>query len=254
MFRSWLTGGMIVLAALGAGAGEAFDHTHTAYARVLTQVVREGGTVDYAGLKNEPGELHRYLRELAQVDADTYRAWSGEQQLAYLINLYNAQTLDLIIRHYPLSSIKDIGTIWRGPWGQPVVSLFGKITTLDNLEHKIIRPVFHDARTHFALVCAARSAPPLRREPYLAVTLEDQLEDQTRLFIRDKRRNRVDVDGAILHLSSIFKWFASDFEDAAGSVEQFLLRYLHPDYVERLSSRVVVIRHLDYDWSLNRAE
>lgn len=174
-----------------------------------------------------------------------------EQQLAYLINLYNAQTLELVVRHYPVKSIKDIGNWYRGPWGQPVVSLMGKVTTLDFLEHKVIRPMFREPAVHFALVCASRGCPPLRREPYVADHLMDQLRDQGRIFLSDKSKNRVDDETGTLYLSAIFKWFREDFTGQAGSLQAFVAPYLPANSSQRLESHVYGIKFLDYDWSLN---
>ena len=229
-----------------------FDHQHTMFAQVLQAVVDVHGNVDYAALKEDHRDLHLYLKAMASVDSGLYRSWTAPRQLAYLINLYNAQTLDLVIRHYPLHSIRDIGNLWRGPWGQPVVSLMGKITTLDYLEHKIIRPNFPDPAIHFALVCAARSAPALRTEPYVEDRLSEQLTEQAQRFIADLSKNKVDIDAGILHLSSVFKWFASDFEQQAGSVEAYIKPYLEEDQQAAMENRSFVIRHLDFDWSLNK--
>jgi len=235
----------------GATGPEGFDHSHSRYAQILNAVVTDDGRVNYASLKDDHQNLIEYLQALASIDPDTYREWTREQQLAYLINLYNAQTLDLVIRHYPIDSIKDIGNLWRGPWGQPVVSLMGKISTLDNLEHKIIRPTFMDPRTHFALVCASRSAPALRQEPYVADRLSEQLADQTRAFLADPTKNVIDLEDNVLHLSSVFKWFADDFEGHSGSIEAFIRPFLHPEKREMMERRIFAIRYLDYDWSLN---
>lgn len=251
----WMMMAMFALAGIlvhGEGVpGDGFDHGHTRWATVLEGFVDEAGRVDYRGLKADPEPLHLYLRELARVDDAAYRSWSREQQLAYLINLYNAQTIDLVMRHYPLASIKDIGSLLRGPWGQPVVSLFGRLTTLDNLEHKIIRSMFAEPRTHFALVCAARSAPVLRREPYRATVLDEQLDDQARRFIRDPARNRVDTGRAVLHLSPVFKWFEGDFTAEGGTVEDFVMGYLDPEVAALLRERTVAVVYRVYDWTLN---
>lgn len=228
-----------------------FDHRHSSFAQVLQNIVSDNGRVNYALIKSDPDQLHKYLRELARVDSELYRSWFSDQQLAYLINLYNAQTIDLILRNYPIDSIKDIGNLWRGPWGQPVVSLMGRITTLDYLEHKLIRPTFNDPRVHFALVCAAKSAPALLNEPYIAERLQDQLNEQTRLFILDNSRNVIDLSSGILHLSMVFKWFSSDFESQAGSLDAYIRQFLPEETAARMHGRTFAIRHLEYDWSLN---
>lgn len=229
-----------------------FDHHHSLFAVVLGSHVDQYGRVDYAAIKKSPDDLRRYLRDLALVDAATYRRWSRDEQLAFLLNLYNAQTIDLVIRHYPLGSIKDIGTLLRGPWGQPAVNMFGFITTLDSLEHKFIRGNFTDPRINFALVCAATSAPPLRQEPFTAWNLEEQLEDQARRFIFDTKRVQYDPAGRVIAIPLLFKWAQGDFElSPSGSVENYVLNYLASGSIDRAESGKIQVRFLDYDWSLN---
>ena len=138
-----------------------FDQSHSRFDRVLKKFVKDG-LVDYAGLKANPGELRRYLDELSTPSEMDFGRWMEKEQLAFLINLYNATTLRLIVDHYPVKSIKDIGNLWKGPWDQPVVRLFGRKVTLNTIEHDILRKNYEEPRIHFALVCAARGCPPLR--------------------------------------------------------------------------------------------
>ena len=159
----------------------AVDHSHQLFGQVLDQFVR-GGLVDYAKLKADPKDLTRYLDELASVPKSEFEKWEQPEQLAFLINLYNAQTLKLVIEHYPVKSIKKIGNILKGPWDQRVVRLWGETVTLNTLEHEILRKDYDEPRIHFALVCAAHGCPPLRKEPYVAERLNSQLEDQGRAF------------------------------------------------------------------------
>lgn len=225
-----------------------FDHRHPLYERVLQARVKDA-LVDYGGLKNDRADLDQYLAEVAAVSRSAFDLWTEDQQLAFLLNVYNAYTLRLITDHYPLASIKDIGGLFSGPWDKPVVSLFGRQRTLDELEHKLIRPQYPDPRIHFALVCAAMGCPPLREEAYVAGRLDEQLGDQARRFLSNPRKNRVDVSGGTVHLSPIFKWYKKDFEKPSGGVLAAVKPYWPekpPAGYERFR-----IRYTDYDWSLN---
>jgi len=245
----------LVLAA-GVRADPPFDQTHAALDRVLRQHVRDG-RVDYAALKASPKPLAEYLDQLAEVTAESFKTWSEPDRLAFLINLYNAATLQLIVDNYPVTSIKRIGSWFgfvgagSGPWAQKVVRLFGQVTTLDQVEHGIIRKEYRDARIHFALVCAARGCPPIRAEAWVGAKLDGQLTEQGRIFLSETEKNRLDPAARILYLSPIFKWFAADFEAQAGSVEKFILP-LWPDAVRlSLSESGYKIVYTTYDWSLN---
>jgi rSAM/selenodomain-associated transferase 2 len=227
----------------GSLAAHAFDHSHALYAEALGAHVRDG-RVDYAALKAAPARLDAYLDGLAAVSAEEFRGWPRAERLAYLLNLYNAQTLRLVLDHHPVKSIKDIGGFLKGPWDQPVVRLFGGKVTLDHLEHEVIRPRYKEPRIHFALVCAAKGCPPLRGTPYDARTLEADLEDQLRRFLEDRDKNRRDAASRTLHLSPIFDWYESDFAENAGSVAAYLAPYFP-------GSDGFRIRYTRYDWSLN---
>ena len=141
-----------------------------------------------------------------------FNRWTQPQQLAFLINLYDAATLKLIVEHYPVKSIKDIGNFFKGPWKQEVVPLLGKTVTLDYLEHGVLRKKYAEPRIHFAIVCAAKGCPPLRAEAFVADRLNEQLDDQGRVFLGPKEKNRWDTHARVLYLSPIFKWFSEDFE------------------------------------------
>ena len=138
-----------------------FNHSHKLYANGLKQYVK-GGLVDYSELKSNPNELRSYLDQTATVSEADFNSWTQERRLAFLINLYNAGALLLIIDHYPVASIKDIAADSKGQWELPVVSLFGEKITLNHLEHGIIRKSYDEPRVHFALVCAALGCPSLK--------------------------------------------------------------------------------------------
>lgn len=246
-------GRWLMLAAWGMGMATvgAFDHDHALYGTVLSQHVKKG-LVNYGALKAGADELHRYLDEAAAVTRVEFDGWTEPRRLAFLINLYNASTLELVARHYPVGSIKDIGTFLRGPWKQECVRLWGTTTTLDHVEHDVLRRDFKEPRVHFALVCAARSCPPLRSEPFVGDRLEAQLVDQGREFLRQTSKNRVEPGTRTLFLSPIFQWFKSDFTASKDSVAAFVAPYLPAGSPGQLEG--YRIRYTVYDWRLNDSE
>ncbi len=236
--------------ALLATIAHAFDHNHATLDDLLHQQVRDGW-VNYAALKVTPQPLDRYLDSVAAVSERDFATWPEKDRLAFLINLYNAATLKLIVDHYPVKSIKDIGGFFSGPWKQKVVRLFGNIITLDDLEHGIIRKDYREPRAHFALVCAARGCPPLCAEAYTGTRLETQLDDQGRVFLAQTAKNRVDAATHTVWLSPIFKWFAEDFEAAAGSALKFVTPFFSEEERRTLVSGDFKVDYTTYDWSLN---
>ena len=216
--------------------------------------------LDYMGIAAERVVLKAYLGEAAQVPRSTFDSWSIAAQLAFLINVYNASTVDVILEEYPdIDSIRDIGFFLSSAWNQEFASLFGELVTLDEIEHEMIRGWgrYNEPRIHFAVNCAAIGCPALRAEAFLGEKLERQLEDSTVKFLSDKSRNY--FDNGRLYVSSIFDWYEEDFEKGWGgvdSVAEFLAGYAAELNVDRATVnqlRVddIRIRHLKYDWNLN---
>lgn len=227
-----------------------FDHTHAGFTNVLAEYVRNG-KVDYAALKKSPAKLNAYLHVLAAVSKPTFEKWNRNQQMTFLINLYNAATLKLIIDHYPVKSIKDIGGFFRNPWKIAGVPLFGGKVTLDHVEHDLLRARFGDPRIHFAVNCASIGCPELRKEAFDAARLDAQLDEQGRRFLGDKSKNRLDANRKTLYLSPIFKWFESDFTGHSGTLEKFVAPYFNDADREVIKRGGLSIKYTDYDWSLN---
>lgn len=198
-----LTVFIIGLGAILSASAQDFD-------ALLKQHV-ENGRVDYPALKANPAPLQTYLKQTGAVSETEFNDWDEPRQLAFLINLYNASTLQLIVDHYPISSIKKIKHRFKGPWDQPVVPMFGKTITLNTLEHKIIRPQYKDPRVHMALVCAAKGCPILRREVYTAEQLDAQLDDQSRAYLETTAGLVINREKGTASISSIFKWYGGDF-------------------------------------------
>jgi Protein of unknown function, DUF547 len=231
-------------------SAQGFDQNHKLLDDLLHHYVKDA-RVDYAGLKANPQELNRYLAQVAAITTSHFKQWNEKQQIAFLINAYNAYTLRLILHHYPVKSIKDIGSLLTGPWDQPVVNLFGQTLTLNAVEHGILRKDYAEPRIHFALVCAAKGCPPLRNEAYVGARLDEQLDEQARQFLANPRKNRVDVENQTVYLSPIFKWYGADFHKKSGGVLQFLTPYWPETERAELEKGGFKIRYTDYDWSLN---
>jgi hypothetical protein len=241
---------LAILLATTASTAAGFDHSYTGFVQVLHRYVQDG-QVDYAALRNQRAGLDQFLREAGAVKEADYKSWSREQQIAFLINVYNAGSLQLVIDHYPVSSIKRIGGWFGSPFRITFIPLFGSKVSLDEIEHGMLLP-FGEPRVHFALVCAARSCPPLRREAYTAAKLNQQLDDQARLFLNDITKNRVELETGTVHLSRIFKWFGDDFGGEEAAVVKSISRYW-PASTQRVlaQKKTFKVRYLDYDWKLN---
>ncbi|MBB3059913.1 DUF547 domain-containing protein [Microbulbifer rhizosphaerae] len=242
---------------------ETFDHDD--WNRLLQRHVvslrdDHATAMDYAGIQRERAQLKGYLERMSAVEQEQFDRWPRREQLAFLINAYNAWTVELVLRGYPnIESIKDLGSLFRTPWNKAFVPLFGDELSLDDIEHKLIRGSgrYRDPRIHFAVNCASVGCPALRTEAYTGEQLEAQLEEQARLFLTDRVRNR--LDGKVLKVSKIFKWYREDFERGwrgFWSLDDFWKKYaesldLSPEDMRLLQSGVITVEYLDYDWRLN---
>jgi hypothetical protein len=218
---------------------------HNLFADLLVKYV-EKGNVDYQGFKTDEKKLDQYLAVLETVNS---KKLSRNEQFAFYINAYNAWTIKLILTGYPgVQSIKNLGTIFKSPWKKKICRIDGEVITLDDIEHKIIRPKFKDPRVHFAINCAALSCPPLISQPYLGSTLDQQLDDSARAFVNDPKSNYFSSN--TLYVSKIFKWFSEDFNN---DIIGFFLKYAKDDFKKELESKrkEIKIKYLHYDWSLN---
>lgn len=218
---------------------------HGLFARLLKQYVVQG-VVDYRGFKNEEAVLDQYLQILENTDPDNL---SRNEQFAFYVNAYNAWTIKLILGAYPgLKSIKELGSFLSTPWKKKIARIGGEVLTLDAIEHDILRKQFKDPRVHFAVNCASKGCPPLRPEPYQGLILNRQLDEMAAAFINDPSFNT--LQGNTLQVSSIFKWFGKDFNN---DILGFFLNYAREELKKRLEANrdKILIRYLDYDWSLN---
>jgi len=216
--------------------------------------------VDYAAFARERNQLKQYLAGVSGVTTSDFERWEPPAQLAFLINAYNAFTVELVLTGYPdVASIKDLGSLLRSPWKKRFIPLLGDTRSLDDIEHGLIRGSgrYNEPRVHFALNCASIGCPALRAEAFTGERLDAQLEDAAHAFLSDRTRNR--LDGKALQVSSIFKWYRGDFEKGwrgADNLAMFLLLYRQPlglddNAANRLRAGEMKIHFLDYDWGLN---
>jgi hypothetical protein len=207
----------------------------------------------------------------AVLDADQkvtraeFDAWTKPQQEAFLINAYNAFTVEKILTRYPdIRSIRDFGSFFGNPWKDKFFTLFGQPAYLDMIEHEMLRKpgVYDEPRVHVAVVCASIGCPMLRDEAFVPEKLDAQLEDAMRRFLSDRSRNRYDPRSGKLEVSKIFDWYGKDFEHGwhgYASVKATLARYAdlladRPDDRARVKAGEADVTFLDYDWSLNDAK
>jgi hypothetical protein len=240
---------IVALALWSSTASAAFDHSHAAWDALLKRhvVVLDGGTasrVRYAEAARERKALQAYLGALSSVGQREFDGWSRAEQMAFLINAYNAFTVEKVLTRYPqLGSIWDFGKLFGNPFRDRFFVLLGGAKSLDDLEHGMLRKAWREPRIHYAVNCASIGCPMLREEAYVAARLERQLEEQARRFLSDRSRNRW-RDGR-LEVSKIFDWFKEDFAPR----EQYLLRYA--DLLGVPPGAGPTLAFLDYDWTLN---
>ncbi|MFD0834256.1 DUF547 domain-containing protein [Mariniflexile aquimaris] len=209
---------------------------HDSFNKLLSMFVSKEGFVHYKDLKKRQLDLQKYIFYLGE-NLPTQN-WTKSDILAFWINTYNALTIDLILRHYPVKSIKDI----KNPWQQRHWKLGDKWYNLDEIEHQILRKM-DEPRLHFAIVCASISCPKLLNEAYTAENLEQQLTNATQDFLSDSTKNSISKDK--VELSKIFNWFNADFTKN-GSLIDFLNLY-SPIEISKTASK----SFKDYNWDLN---
>ena len=257
---------LVVLAVPPAESQTGFDHSYRGYGTVLGTHVADA-RVDYARLQANRTGLDQVVAGFGSVPTADERAWTRAERMAFWINAYNAFTLRSIIDHYPIrgswlsiypkNSIRQIDGVFTGTkW-----SAAGRLLTLDDIEHKVLRAEFKDPRIHFAINCASVGCPPLASEPYTAARLDAQLDAAARRYLASERG--LVLDRGTLRLSKIFKWFGSDFEARFSSegpsgrdgTERALLAVvtMYGPPAAQAAARLdgARIAYLDYDWSLN---
>lgn len=226
---------------------QVFDHGHAS-------------RVDYAGMRSDHMRLDSYTQSLSAVTSAQFKSWNSDDRKAFLVNAYNAFTVQLILTRWPkLDSIKDLGGLITSPWKKDFFKLLGEQTDLDHVE-TLLRSGegFHDPRIHFAINCASISCPMLRTDAYVGDRLGEQLDDAEKNFLADRSRNRYDKSKNALEVSKIFDWYADDFNAGGGSVKKLLASHADllsddPAVQQRIAQQKVEVDFLPYNWKLNGA-
>lgn len=211
--------------------------SHNNWDSLLKKHVSKNGNVNYKGFKSDKVIFYTYIENLQNNPPQDN--WKRNQILAYWINAYNAFTVDLILRNYPLLSIKDI----KDPWDQRLWKIGSKWYNLNDIEHQILRKM-NEPRIHFAIVCASVSCPKLQNYAYDNWHLNEQLDNVTKEFLSDKTKNIINENN--LKLSKIFKWFSKDFKTDDGNVIDFINQYSDLEISKNAKKSF-----LDYNWDLN---
>jgi hypothetical protein len=245
----------------------ALDHSHKDWDDLLKKHVRyvqdgNASQVDYAGFAADRPALKAVLDDYQKVAKSEFDGWSKPQQQAFLINAYNAFTIEKVLTRYPkIGSIREFGSVFGNPWKDKFFTLFGQPAYLDQIEHEILRRdgVYDEPRVHVAVVCASIGCPMLSRDAFTADKLDNQLEAGMKRFLSDRSRNRYNPQARKLEISKIFDWYGKDFEKGHkgyASVKATMARYAD-QLADKPEDRALVrdqkadVSFLDYDWSLN---
>ncbi len=206
--------------------------------------------VRYRSVKQEDREILKdYLLHLQQIEISRY---SPAEQEAFWINLYNARTVELILEHYPVSSITEIsfGFFSFGPWDEKLMRVEGEELSLNDIEHHILRPIWRDPRLHYALNCASFGCPNLQREAFTAANMDRLLEQAAREYVNHPRCVRR-ING-VLRLSKIYDWYEDDFGGSVEGVLKHLQMYAEPKLAASLHAYADKLEY-EYDWKLNES-
>jgi hypothetical protein len=230
------------------------------FTEILTNYVR-GGLVDYKNLKNDT-RLDDYIDQLSETDPQAFENIDDEK--AFWINVYNAYTLKFIIEEYPVESINDLhwGGLYLGTvlgttvWDDDKIVVNNVKLSLNNVEHDTLRKSIGDERIHFVLVCASISCPNLRNEAYEGFKLNEQLEEEARIFFNDQTKNRFDPETKTAHLSKILDWYGDDFGNNKQEILKYVTNYLNEDLANKIKANINEwqIEFLDYSWDLNECK
>lgn len=197
--------------------------------------------VDYVNIRKHP----EYAKTLAMIaNFNTSNLTTKNERLAFYINAYNILAIKMVLDHWPVKNIKDIGSLFTSVWKMDVGKINGRTTTLDKVEHEILRKM-DEPRIHMAIVCASVSCPDLRNEAYQAKKLNKQLDEQSAMFLNNPKKG-LRIKGDTVYVSKIFDWFEKDF-DGLGGVKSFIRNYRKD--VPLHSS---IDADLNYDWQLNK--
>ncbi len=237
--------------------GNAEEVDHSPWQAILDGYLKTGhpsgvNRFDYAGLKANAKDSERLTGYLASLQALDPRRLSGAEQFAYWVNFYNALTIRVVVDAYPIESIRDVHesflSVNQGPWGDVLAAAAGQELTLDDIEHRILRPIWKDPRIHYAVNCASFGCPNLAPQAFTPANAEELLEQGARDYINHPRGVSL-VDGDLV-LSAIYDWYQEDFGGSEEAVVDHLLKYANEKTAAKLRDYGVVLDY-EYDWSLN---
>ncbi len=209
---------------------------------LLQKHVDAKGNVNYQGLRSEEAKLDTYLSYLKTTAPST--SWTTHKKKAFWMNAYNAYTIKLILKHYPLKSIMNIKQKGKGAWDIPFAQVGGKTYSLNHIEHKILRAKLFDPRIHVGVNCASGSCPKLHNKAFTESNVNSELEKLMKIFVNDPTRNKI-TDPKKIGLSEIFNWYKGDFTKK-GSLVDYLNKYANTPIPPKAR-----ISYLTYNWNLN---
>lgn len=199
--------------------------------------------------KDDLKQLNAYLDALSKIDIDNYHR---DEQLAYWINLYNALTVSVVAKHYPVASIQDInispGLFSVGPWGAKLIKVTGTSLSLEDIHNRIIRAIWNDPRTHYAINNGSIGSPNLSKTAFLGECIEEQLNDAAKGYINSLRGVQL-IDNKLI-VSKIYEWFVDDFGGSEHDIIRHMRYFANPALYEQLKG-INSIEGYVYNWHLN---
>jgi hypothetical protein len=236
---------------------QTIDDQHLLFTQILEDYV-SNGLVKYNELKDD-GRLDKYIEQLEKTNPK--KIVNEKNLLAFWINVYNAFTLKFIVDEYPVESINVLhwGGLYLGTllgstiWNDYRIVIRGTELSLNNIEHDIIRKKFNEERIHFALVCASISCPSLLNEAYEGYKLDDQLNEQVKLFFNDVTKNKFNKNTRTASLSKILSWYENDFGENEPEILNYVSQFLDKETAEDIKNNLSMwnIKYLSYNWDLN---
>ncbi len=228
---------------------------YSRYNKTLKKYLNKSGMLDYKNLKNNSKIFDLFIKQILNLKKNDYNKFTKKEKLAFWLNTYNALTIKIILNNFPLKSIMDL----KDPFNKIKFRVLGSHVSLNNIENNIIRKYFKEPRIHMALVCAAIGCPTLRNEPFIAKKLDFQLKNQTKKFLSSKKNFKIDKNKNIIYVSSIFKWYSTDFIIKNKSLEEslmiFISKYIDKKQLKVLNTLVKIkfkVKYLYYNWKLNQ--
>ena len=229
---------------------------HAAWEKFLLHYLRPGGDgvhrVAYGDVTDrDRSQLSSYVHAMGEVNITGYRR---SEQVAYWINLYNALLVKMVLDHYPIASIRKLERLDTGskssPWNRPLIVKQGVALSLNDIEHRILKPIWDDPRLHYAINCAAVGCPNLQPTPFTGIQLDQQLSDAAMAYVNDPRC--IAIENGELHVSSLYRWNLQSFGGSERGVIQHLMAYAEPDLAMSLQ-RFDRLHGDRFDWRLNDA-